>query len=78
MKNEKIIALLKICAINLTKNSIAELIKLCIGLAPARMNIFFVKVGRRIRERGWPTPEEAITPESWLAPKKGDNTAAAG
>ena len=36
------------------------------------------EVGRRIRERGWPTPEEAITPESWLAPKKGDNTAAAG
>ena len=36
------------------------------------------EVGRRIRERGWPQPEEAITPDSWLAPKKGENTATAG
>lgn len=36
------------------------------------------EVGRRIREHGWPTPEDAITPDSWLTPKKGDNTAAAG
>ncbi len=36
------------------------------------------EVGKRIRERGWPTPAEAITPESWLAPKKGEKTAAAG
>ena len=36
------------------------------------------EVGRRIREHGWPAPEDAITPDSWLTPKKGDNTAAAG
>jgi alpha-L-fucosidase len=36
------------------------------------------EVGKRIREHGWPTPEEAITPDSWTVPKKNENTAAAG
>ena len=35
------------------------------------------EMGKRIRERGWPEPEEAITPDSWIAPKKDGNTAAA-
>lgn len=35
------------------------------------------EMGKRIRERGWSNPEEAITPDSWNAPKKDDNTAAA-
>ena len=28
------------------------------------------EMGRRIRENGWPKPEEAIEPDSWNAPKK--------
>jgi len=36
------------------------------------------KIGKRIRERGWPTPEEAINPDSWSAPQKDDNVAAVG
>ena len=35
-------------------------------------------VGRRIRESGWPLPADAITPDSWTAPKKNENTAIAG
>lgn len=35
------------------------------------------EIGKRIRERGWPQPGEAITPDSWIAPKKGGKTAAA-
>lgn len=36
------------------------------------------EIGQRIRKKGWPTPEEAITPDSWNAPKKDENTAIAG
>lgn len=36
------------------------------------------EVGRRIRKKGWPTSEEAITPDSWLTPKKNEKTAIAG
>ena len=36
------------------------------------------EVGKRIRERGWPQPEDAIIPDSWVAPKKDDKTAMDG
>jgi alpha-L-fucosidase len=36
------------------------------------------EIGKRIRERGWPTPDEAITPDSWVAPKKDEKTAMDG
>lgn len=31
--------------------------------------------GKRIREAGWPTEDEAITPDSWLKPKKNEAAA---
>lgn len=36
------------------------------------------EIGNRIREKGWPGPEEAIDPESWTIRKKDEKTAIAG
>lgn len=48
------------------------------GSIPEEDVIALKEVGKRIREKGWPKPEEAITPDSWTAPKNDEKSALDG